>query len=308
MRHMSRLRAILLALLVTFLWSTSWVLIKRGLAEIPPITFAGLRYSIAFLVLLPAAWTRRHEIRLLSRRDWLQLILLGLVLYTLTQGGQFMALNHLDAISFSLLLSLTPVLVALLGSGLLGERTGRMQWVGVTLALIGGAIYFVPAIQPQWRILGIVLAAITVASNASASLLARAANRHRKVSSIIVTTISMGIGAACLLGIGLGTQGLPPLRPASWGVILWLAVVNTAFAFTLWNATLRVLSATESSVINNTMLIQIAFLAWLFLDERLTGLEMLGLAAVGIGALLVQLRRTKPADTLTDGVRQSLDE
>ena len=50
-----RLVAILQALLVTFLWSTSWVLIKIGLAEIPPLTLAGLRYSLAFLFLLPFA-------------------------------------------------------------------------------------------------------------------------------------------------------------------------------------------------------------------------------------------------------------
>ena len=36
------------ALLVTFLWSTSWVLIKIGFADIPPLTFAGLRYTLAF--------------------------------------------------------------------------------------------------------------------------------------------------------------------------------------------------------------------------------------------------------------------
>ena len=40
-------RAVLQALLVTFLWSTSWVLIKFGLTGIPPLTFAGLRYSLA---------------------------------------------------------------------------------------------------------------------------------------------------------------------------------------------------------------------------------------------------------------------
>ena len=50
-------------------------------------------------------------------------------------------------------------------------------------------------------------------------------------------------------------------------IILWLAVVNTAFAFTLWNFSLRHLGAGESAVINNTMLLQIALLGWIFLDE-----------------------------------------
>ncbi|MCB9443696.1 MAG: DMT family transporter [Ardenticatenaceae bacterium] len=46
-------QAVWQALLVTFLWSTSWVLIKLGLQDIPPVTFAGLRYFLAFLALIP---------------------------------------------------------------------------------------------------------------------------------------------------------------------------------------------------------------------------------------------------------------
>ncbi len=68
-----------------------------------------------------------------------------------------------------------------------------------------------------------------------------------------------------------------------------MAVVNTAFAFTLWNQTLRTLLATKSSIINGTMLIQIALLAWLFLGEKLTMKEIIGMILAGIGALLVQL-------------------
>ena len=87
MRFRPRLRAILLALLVTFLWSTSWVLIKVALAEIPPLTFAGLRYALAFLLLLPGLWRCREEVQALSPGDWGRLAALGLVFYTLTQGG-----------------------------------------------------------------------------------------------------------------------------------------------------------------------------------------------------------------------------
>ena len=73
----------------------------------------------------------------------------------------------------------------------------------------------------------------------------------------------------------------------------WLAVVNTALAFTLWNHTQRTLSAVESSIINNTMTIQIAILAWVFLSESLTPREIGGLALAGVGTLIVQVRRAR---------------
>jgi drug/metabolite transporter (DMT)-like permease len=101
----------------------------------------------------------------------------------------------------------------------------------------------------------------------------------------------MGFGAMALLIVGSAVQGLPRLNLASWAIILWLAIVNSAFAFTLWNYTLRTLPAVESSIINNTMLIQIPILAWLFLGEQPTALEIAGMILAGIGILIVQLRR-----------------
>ncbi|MCA9920441.1 MAG: DMT family transporter, partial [Anaerolineales bacterium] len=79
----------------------------------------------------------------------------------------------------------------------------------------------------------------------------------------------------------------------SWAIIGWLAVVNTAFAFTLWNHSLRTLSAMESSIVNNTMGVQIPILAVIFLGERLNGRQVSGLVVAVIGALLVQLGRRK---------------
>jgi drug/metabolite transporter (DMT)-like permease len=100
----------------------------------------------------------------------------------------------------------------------------------------------------------------------------------------------MGFGAALLLAAGTISQGIPHLTARNWVVIIWLALVNTAFAFTLWNHTLRTLPAMESSIINSTMLVQIALLAWLALGEALTPKEWLGLLLVGAGVLVVQLR------------------
>jgi drug/metabolite transporter (DMT)-like permease len=291
MRTPSDRRAILQALFVTFLWSTSWILIKWGLREIPPLTFAGLRYAIAACVLLPGLWQKRAELRTLTRNHWLQLLTLGLVFYALTQGGQFLTLKYLDAIPFSLILSFTPLFVAAAGTVALREHPGCLQWSGLAATLAGAALYFGPANPFRGVALGFMLAGLTLCANVVSSLLGRSINRRRAASPIVVTTISMGFGALLLLGAGLGTQGLPALTLKGWGIIVWLAVANTAIAFTLWNRTLRVLSTTESSVINNTMLVQIAVLAWIFLGEKPGWLEVAGLLAVSGGTLLVQLRR-----------------
>ncbi|MGB2984173.1 MAG: EamA family transporter [Candidatus Bipolaricaulia bacterium] len=305
MRTPANKRAILQALFVTFLWSTSWVLIKVGLKEIPPLTFAGLRYAIACAILLPGLWRRRAEVRALTRTHWAQLIALGIAFYALTQGGQFLTLNHLDAIPFSLILSFTPLLVAVGGTFALREIPARLQWFGIALVLVGAAVYFAPSDTLRGSGIGFVLAGLTLCANTMASLLGRLVNRRRIASPLVVTAISMGIGAACLLGAGMGTQGVPVLTLRAWGIVLWLAIVNTAVAFTLWNRTLRTLSATESSVINNTMMIQIAVLAWVFLGETLGAVEIVGLLMAVCGTLLVQFRRARIVDTGVDADESS---
>lgn len=288
-----RIAGVLQALLVTFLWSTSWVIIKFGLAEIPPLPFAGLRYFIAFLCLVPFTIFRIHssQWKKLSKREWTLLGFLGLIYYAFTQGAQFLSLSYLPAMTASLILNFTTTVVALSGIVLLAERPSLIQWIGVFINLIGILIYFFPADLPTNQIIGIVIAIIGVIANAGSSLLGRYVNRLGTISPLQVTTVSMGIGSALLLIMGVITQGLPQLSPTNWIAIIWLAVVNTAIAFTLWNKTMRILSATESSIINSTMLIQIAILAWIFLGERVTWQEGIGMVLAAAGVMIVQIRK-----------------
>jgi drug/metabolite transporter (DMT)-like permease len=289
-----RLRAILQALFVTFLWSTSWVLIKIGLEDkdIPPVTFAGLRYFLAFLALIPLYLLAKQAtpIRRLTRRNWASLAILGLLFYTITQGTQFLGLVYLPAINFSLLLNSTAIVVALLGIPLLHERPTRWQWGGALIFVFGAAVFFFPWAIPAGQALGYLIAIVHILATSLSSIMGRGVNRRGKIHPITVTLVSMGIGALFLLGWGLATESAPQLDLTAWAIILWLAVVNTAFTFTLWNHTLRTLSAMESSIINNTMLIQIAILAWIFLGETLTWPQILGMLLAAVGALLVQLR------------------
>ncbi len=289
--------AVLEALLVTFLWSTSWVLIKLGVREIPALTFAGLRYTLAFAALLP--WVlvvskHRRAIRGLGRHDWWELLALGLVFYAVTQGAMFLALAHLPAMPVSLILSFSPAAVALLGIPLLREVPGRLQWIGIGTFLVGVLVYFYPFAVPLAAV-GLAAAVVGLLANVLSSVMGRAVNRRQRLHPVIVTVISMGFGACLLLAVGLLVQGLPQLGWRSWAIVLYLAVVNTALAFTLWNHTLRRLTAIESSIINNTMLLQIVVLAWLFLGEPLDGKAALGIALAATGAVLVQLRRSARA-------------
>lgn len=291
----ARLKAVLNGLLVTFLWSTSFLLIKLGLrSQLPALTFAGLRYSLAFLCLAPfVLLDTRQRTRLagISRREWAGLIVLGVLFYTLTQGSGFVGLAYLPAAALSLLLNLTPVVVGLAGGRMIQERTSSWHWLGIGAAAAGSLLYFLPLELTTGSRIGLAAALLGLAANSGSALLGRKVNRAGNLSPLLVTFTSMGVGGVLLLAVGVLFQGFGVLGWREWGIILWLAVVNTALAFTLWNQSLRTLSAVESSVLNGMMLPQIVILSWLFLGEALTLKEVAGLVLAGAGTLLVQLRR-----------------
>lgn len=289
--HQTHLRAVLIALFVTFLWSTSWVLIRWGLdqEDLEPLTFAALRYGLAALVLLVWVVSRpslRENLLELNRAFVVQIVVLGLVLYALTQGAQFVAIDNQPAATTSLVLSWTPMLVALAGGWSIAETSSNRQLGGTLLVVAGAWFYFAGDLGAT--VAGMAAALIGLGANAAGSLLGRHVNRQASIAPVVVTALSMAVGAVFLISGGVIIEGVPTISARAWLIIVWLAVFNTALAFTLWNVSLRRLSALESAAINNTMLIQIAALAWIFLDEPLGFREAIGILLVTIGILLTQ--------------------
>ncbi len=191
----SRLSAILQAVLVTFLWSTSWVLIKFGLRnDLPALSFAGLRYGLVFLCLIPVMISSPREraiLKSLSRADLWRLGLLGLLLIALAQGAQFISLAYLPAVMVNLLPNLSPIVVGLMSVLWWHERPTGLQWLGVLPGLGGTLVYFLPLNIPgaQWP--GILAALVGVFSNSAATLMGRQANLQSHLSPLTVTFVSM---------------------------------------------------------------------------------------------------------------------
>ena len=280
------------------MWSTSWVFIKDGLEDIPPLTFAALRYVLAFLVLLPFWYfsaARRQEGKI-GKKALGKLGVYGLLFYTLNQGAMFLGLVVMEAVTFSVVLNLTVVAVAILGIFFLKEIPQKHQWMGLLVFFAGLLVYFLPQ-EPSFALsLGLLFGLAVVLANAGATLYGRSINRQNDLSPLSVTVISMGIGSLLLLAVALIVEGVPVIPMQVWPNILILSLLNTALAFTLWNKAMQTLGAMEISMINNTMLVQIALLAWIFLNEQITLVEIGGMALVLLGAGLVQIKRGAKAE------------
>ena len=283
-----RLRATLEALLVTFLWSSSYVLTKFGLTDIEPLTLAGLRYIVASIVLIPIA-LRSGEHRKISGDAWWKLAVLGILGYTVAQGLQCVGLSYLPAVTVTLILNFTPLIVMILNAVFTGEYPSRGQIAGMILVFIGAVLFFSDKLG-GYTVTGIIITLVSGIGWGGYMVAGKILFREKRVSPLGNTAFAMGFGTAILAASAFVLEGLNPVPVTGWLIILWLGLVNTAAAFFLWNHALETIDAFELSILQNTMLIQITILSIIFLRETLPPIKYIYMGLVSIGVLIVQVR------------------
>jgi len=285
----SRPLALLEALFVSMVWASSFVIVKIALTELGPLTVGGLRYFLGFVCLLPFLRRRSY---LLTRSQWLRMAFLGLSAYTLGNGALFWALRFLPATTASFLMSLITLTVLLGGAVWLQEIPNRLQTFGILMTLAGMTVFFSSGLKPG-EPLGLAIFALALVGFTSFGLLSRVAALDRQVDPLTLTALPLAIGGGLLFVIALSIEGLPHASLRTWGLILFLAAVNTAFGYVLYNHALQSLHAFEMNVLLNLSPIWTALLGWILLEEILSIQQWVGMFVVVTGVLLAQRRNQK---------------
>ena len=260
------------------------------LPNLGPLTIAGLRYFLAFIVLLPFMILKRRAIRNITATTWSHLALTGLSAYTIGNGALFWGLKYLPATTTSFLMGLSPLLILFGGVIFLKEVPSRLQIIGVLIALVGNAIFFSSGLQPG-EPLGLAIVALGLLGFSAFGVLGRGLARDNRTDTIHLTGIPLGIGGGLLLLIALPLEGWPIFNQKVLLIVLWLAIINTALAYNLYNHALKTITALEVNVFLNLSPLGTAALAWILLGEWLSSVEIFGVVVVIVGVTLVQLKR-----------------
>ena len=177
------------------------------------------------------------------------------------------------AVATIITLGAGPVLTALAGRLLLGERIGRGGALAVCGALVGLAVLVLGNQADEVRPAGVALALLSAAAYSSTALLARWTGRHGTgESAAALTAWSFGIGAVLLLPFAL-YQGLLPHTAHPLRVVLllgYVAAVTTAWAYPLYFAGAAVVRAATTATVMLIEPVSAALLAVTLLGERLT--------------------------------------
>jgi len=282
-----RLIALGESLLVTLIWSSTFVIVKIGLETLGPLTIAGLRYFLGAVVLLPFLIKRQSLKTPISKELWLHLILIGVSAYTIGNGALFWGLKYVPATTGSFLMSLIPLLVLAGGALLLREIPTGWQIFGVFLSLFGSVLFFSSGMGPG-EPKGIVIVGIGLIGFLAFSLLGRGIAREGKLDTLTLTALPLAIGGILSMLLALIVEGIPQFSPKSIIIVLWLAVVNTTLGYLLYNHSLRELTALEINMILNLSPLFTAILSWILLGETLSTIQIIGMVVVIVGVIFVQ--------------------
>lgn len=289
--------ALIEALLVTIIWSSTFVIVKMGLESLGPLTIAGLRYLIGSLVLAPFLILRRSSRAPISKELWLKLILIGISAYTIGNGALFWGLKYIPATTGSFLMSMIPLLVLFGGAILLKEIPTRWQIMGVILSLFGSGLFFSSGLMPG-EPQGVVILAIGLLGIMAFSLLGRGIARDKQLDTLRLTTLPLLIGGGVSLLLAFVVEGLPLITWRGFLIVSWLAIINTAGGYLLYNHALQELTVLEMNMLLNLSPLFTALLGWILLGETLSLIQIIGMLVVIGGVILVQ-RSANPEATKT---------
>jgi len=198
----TRLLSLMEALLVTFLWSSSYILVKIGLTQLPPLTLAALRYIVASAILISFALAKGRADILEDRKTLLKLASLGLTGYTIAQGLQVLGLFYLPAVSVTFILNFNPVMVLVLSVLFLGEYPTRLQLAGMALVLVGAYMFFNAPLSAQ-SLTGVLITLLSGVGWAAYLVACRLFFVREEMEPLGLTAFSMGSGSLLITAAAL---------------------------------------------------------------------------------------------------------
>jgi O-acetylserine/cysteine efflux transporter len=279
---------VLLALLIVLIWGTNFVVIKLGLAVLPPLLFAALRF--AFSALPWMLWIRRPPVQ------WRWLTAFGVLLGAGQFGLMFVAMRaDISPGLASLVIQLQVFLTIGLSVALLGERLQWFHLAGLLLAISGMGV-LLAHVDATLTVKGLVLMVLAALSWACANLVAKHCARHAPqldMLAFMVWSSAFAVPPLVLLswwleGGAAMVQGLAAATPFTWGAVLWQALANGLFGYAAWNWLLARYPA--ATVTPMALLVPVFGMgaSSLWLGEPLAGWKLLA-AALVLGGLMVTL-------------------
>ena len=292
------------ALAAALFWGASFVATKVALREISPVTLIFLRFGMGVLILSFAVW-RLRVFKLISRRDWLLLAVLGAIGVPIHQGLQANGLAVTAATSVAWLVALTPVFTAILAWVFLSESFGAAKTLGLVIAFAGAIIVITK---------GALTSDVLKLPSTTGDFLALASSLNWAIFTIaskpvlkrlhptLMVTYMMAMGWLLLIPFFANAQGwneIGRLSTEGWIAVGFLGVLCSGLAYIFWYDALARLEASQTAAFIYIEPLVTVVVAAIVLGEVFTLVTFIGGLTILLGVYLVN--RSKPTSALAAG-------
>ncbi len=283
-------------------WSSTWLVIKIGLKDLPPVSFVAWRFVVAVVVLLAISIGRTS---LLPKRtsDYLVLGLTGVLMFSVNYALLFWAELHVSSGLAAVIQASIPIFGMIFAHWMLPDEPLRWQRLAGALVAVGGVAIICARLLSfnGWlAFLGGLGITIGAASAAFSNVLLKA--RRIQLAPSMLAAWQMIFGIVPLLLVGLTMDGNPlHLHWTSRAILslLYLAVVGSSFTFLLLYWLMPRMSVTNLQTISLITPPGAIALGWAFGGERLSAWSLVGAGFVLLGVWMIFRRIAEPKRAAT---------
>ena len=292
--------AYLAIILTTVLWASSLIFAKLIFAELGPIVFVALRYTLAcpFLLVITLQHKKKQTVEDV-KKNWKLLLVAGLSGPFISQILQYIGLELTTASDTLLLLNLTPIFAVILAAPVLNEKISFEKIVGLSLATIG-ALLIVMNTAPDditfdiWRFLGALIVIVSTFFFAINGIAGKIAIKSIDAISITFYSTLIAVPFIWISAILLDDLTvLLTMSMQSWLIVLWVAIVNTVIAFILYYESMKHIEASLVQIMLNLIAVWGVLLSIFVLHETVTYLQIFGGIITVIGVIIAQMTHAR---------------
>jgi len=291
-----------LAIIACLLWSSAFVGVKIGLKYHSPLQFAGLRFMISGLMLLPVIHNFT-KIREEVSRNFLYVLLIAFLQVVLQYSLFYLGVNLVPASISAMIVGSSPLFVAAIAHFTIsGDRLGWTKSVSILLGITGVAIITLGRQRlpsgAEMALTGVVFLLLNNLTSGITNVVV--AQKRQSISPLVLTSSSLFIGGIFLMAVSLPFEGLPAktFQPEYFAALAWLSFLSAA-AISIWNTLLRrpTVKVSELNIWKFLIPVSGAILSWIILPNESPDLiSVSGMILIGL-SLVILYREQKTAKT-----------
>lgn len=271
------------------MWSSAFTSARVIVEYAPPLTALALRFAISGVLGVGLAWMLGQRAQL-TRQQWLGVLIFGICQNALYLGLNFVAMQTVEASLAAIIASTMPLLVALSGWLVLGQRVRPLGMAGLVAGVIGVILIMGTRLQAGTDVFGVVLCVVGVVSLTVATMAVLGASSGGNV--LMIVGLQMLVGSAVLWPAAL----LFETWDVTWTWQLIVAFVYTTIvpgllATLVWFLLVRRIGMVKAATFHFLNPFLGVAIAAALLGEALGLMDVLGVAVIAIGILAVQLSK-----------------